>query len=60
MDADYARAALVGGSLSDMQAGRAAGVYVVGYANKPGKADRLKAAGADLVVTDMATLVTAL
>lgn len=41
------RSVLIGDSVTDVQAGKDAGVYVIGYANKPGKAERLAAAGAD-------------
>jgi hypothetical protein len=50
---------LVGDSLGDIEAAKAAGVHSVGYANKPGKADRFVAAGANIVVTRMADLVPA-
>ncbi|WP_410815531.1 Imm21 family immunity protein [Micromonospora sp. 050-3] len=49
-------AVLVGDSITDIAAARAAGVACVGYANKPGKAERLAAAGADAIVTDMTDL----
>ncbi|MGI5485558.1 HAD family hydrolase [Microtetraspora malaysiensis] len=58
--ADPARTVLVGDSLTDIEAAKAAGVLAVGYANNPGKADRFAAAGADLVVTRMLDLLTAL
>jgi HAD superfamily hydrolase (TIGR01509 family) len=45
---------MIGDSVSDIEAARAAVVSVVGYANKPGKGVRL--AGADAVVTSMAEL----
>jgi beta-phosphoglucomutase-like phosphatase (HAD superfamily) len=40
---------LVGDSVSDIEAARAAGVHTIGYANKPSKHDRLAAAGADAI-----------
>jgi phosphoglycolate phosphatase len=52
--------AFVGDSVSDMQAGRAACVIAVGYANKPGKRERLSAAGADIVVAAMDGLASEL
>lgn len=55
-----ARCTLVGDSTTDVQAARAAQVTAVGYANKPGKAERLTSAGVDLVVTGMGLLLTAL
>lgn len=47
---------LVGDSLSDIAAALAAAVPSIGYANKPGKAQRLSRAGADLVIDSMADL----
>ncbi|WP_219417713.1 HAD family hydrolase [Pseudonocardia nigra] len=44
-------AVLVGDSVTDVEASRAAGVACIGYANKPGKRDVL--AGADAVIEDM-------
>ncbi|MEU8422995.1 Imm21 family immunity protein [Micromonospora sp. NPDC048835] len=49
-------AVLVGDSTTDIAAARAAGVACIGYANRPGKAERLTAAGADAIVTDMSDL----
>ncbi|WP_084597901.1 Imm21 family immunity protein [Micromonospora chokoriensis] len=49
-------AVLVGDSIADIAAAKAAGVACIGYANKPGKAERLAAAGADAIVTDMTDL----
>ena len=43
-----------------MLAGRSAGVPVIGYANKPGKAELLTQAGADTVTTDLDEITTAL
>jgi beta-phosphoglucomutase-like phosphatase (HAD superfamily) len=48
----------IGDSLSDIEAARTAGVRSVGYANKPGKIAKFRAAGADAVIeaiTDLAT-----
>jgi HAD superfamily hydrolase (TIGR01549 family) len=50
---DPSRACFIGDSVSDIVAGRAAKVMTIGYANKPGKEDRLHEAGADLVVTHL-------
>lgn len=47
---------LVGDSPSDMEAGRRAGVPTIGFANKPGKENRLIAAGARFVVRHLAEL----
>ena len=53
-------AALVGDSTSDVQAGATAGVAVIGHANKPGKRERLIAAGATAVIDAMDELADAL
>lgn len=47
---DASRACFIGDSVTDIEAGRTAGVMTIGYANKPGKASRLGEAGADVVV----------
>ncbi|WP_127505069.1 HAD family hydrolase [Actinoplanes solisilvae] len=49
-------ATFIGDSVSDVVAGRAAGVRTIGYANKPGKRDRLTDAGADIVIESMQDL----
>jgi phosphoglycolate phosphatase len=51
--------ALVGDSPSDIAAAQHAGISNVGYANKPGKRDRLSDAGADIVIDDMQALAHA-
>ena len=51
-------AVMVGDSIADVAAARAAGVPVIGYANRDGKDTRLAGAGADIIVTDMAALAT--
>jgi len=53
-------AVLIGDSTTDVDSARAAGVPCVGYANKPGKRQRLTLAGADALVTTMAELVASL
>ncbi len=60
LDAHPAECAFVGDSTSDMLAGRLAGVPVIGYANKPGKAGLLRQAGADAVTTGLDEITTAL
>jgi HAD superfamily hydrolase (TIGR01509 family) len=60
LDSDPATCAFVGDSASDIQSAQAAGTYSVGYANKPGKVERLHRAGADVVVTTMTELQAAL
>jgi HAD superfamily hydrolase (TIGR01509 family) len=52
--------AFVGDSVVDVVAGRLAGVAVIGFANKPGKANALTEAGADAVVTRLSEISTAL
>ncbi|GAA2218135.1 hypothetical protein GCM10010429_49760 [Micromonospora olivasterospora] len=47
------RCLLVGDSLSDIDGARAAGVRVVGYANRPAKVETFRSAGADVVITGM-------
>jgi HAD superfamily hydrolase (TIGR01509 family) len=55
-----ATCALVGDSISDIQAARAAGTASIGFANKPGKIERLQDVAADAIVTSMAQLHDAL
>lgn len=50
----------VGDQTTDVDAGRAAGVRTIGYANKPGKVEALSAAGADVILTSMLDLADAL
>ncbi|WP_166802841.1 HAD family hydrolase [Streptomyces sp. ICN441] len=50
-------AVFVGDSVTDIEAARAAGTMSIGYANKPGKAERLGQAGATVVIEDMAELI---
>ncbi|MFD9564790.1 HAD family hydrolase [Streptomyces sp. NPDC059994] len=52
--------ALVGDSVSDVEAANAAAARSIGYANRPGKALALAEAGANAVIDDMATLADAL
>ena len=59
LDADPPSAVLVGDSVRDIEAGRAAGTAIIGYANKPGKRQRLVDAGADAVVDNMTELADA-
>lgn len=60
LQATPAECVLVGDSVSDIVAAHAADVRVIGYANKPGKNERLAQAGADAIVTRLANLVDAL
>ncbi|WP_173057293.1 HAD family hydrolase [Phytohabitans houttuyneae] len=57
---DPAQCVLIGDSLTDIDGGRAAGVPVIGYANRPWKIDRFAVAGADVVVTSMGEVADAL
>ncbi|MEU9505416.1 HAD family phosphatase [Micromonospora sp. NPDC048170] len=50
------RCVLVGDSLSDIEGARAAGVGVIGYANRPPKVERFRAAGADAVIASMSEI----
>jgi HAD superfamily hydrolase (TIGR01509 family) len=52
--------AFIGDSITDIEAGRAAGIPTIGYANKPGKRKRLTDAGADIVIDSMHDLANAL
>lgn len=45
---------------SDVEGSRAAGMPVIGYANKPGKASRLENVGAEAIITSMGELAAAL
>jgi phosphoglycolate phosphatase len=49
-------AVMIGDSETDIVSARAAGVPSIGYANKPGKEQRLYRAGADAIVTTMRDL----
>ncbi len=60
LHAQPADALFIGDSVTDVEAGQAAGTPTIGYANKPGKHQRLTAAGADTVIDTMQPLVKAL
>ncbi|GAA4568130.1 hypothetical protein GCM10023176_21930 [Micromonospora coerulea] len=60
LNARPSAAVLVGDSTTDIEAAHAAGVPCIRYANKPGRAERLAAAGADAIVTDMSHLAAVL
>ncbi|WP_328342784.1 HAD family hydrolase [Micromonospora sp. NBC_00421] len=55
-----ARCVLIGDSLSDIEGALAAGVQVIGYANRNRKVDAFRRAGADWVVTNMREVANAL
>jgi phosphoglycolate phosphatase len=57
LDIPAADAVFVGDSVTDVEAAAAAGVRSIGYANKPGKAERLIAAGAVALVDSMTELI---
>lgn len=59
LDANPRECMFVGDSSTDVIAGRLAGVPVLGYATKPGKADTLTRAQADAVTTDLADITAA-
>ncbi|MFD5564966.1 HAD family hydrolase [Kitasatospora griseola] len=50
----------VGDAVRDVEAGLAAGIGTIGYANKPGKRERLTGAGAVAVVDSMGAIAEAL
>nr|WP_065958819.1 HAD family hydrolase [Streptomyces sparsogenes] len=54
------RTVLVGDSVTDIEAARAAQARSIGFANKPGKRASLTEAGADAVVLDMRSIASAL
>ena len=60
LDASPSECTLVGDSQTDIHAAHRAGVQSISYINKPEKAARLAAAGADAQVDDMADLARAL
>jgi len=60
LDASPGRSVLIGDSISDIEGGKAAGVRVIGYANRPAKVEALRKAGADLVITSMGAIAEAL
>jgi beta-phosphoglucomutase-like phosphatase (HAD superfamily) len=60
LDAEHSECVLVGDSTTDVLAGHLAGVAVIGYADKPGKAQALADVQAAAVTTDLAEITTAL
>ncbi len=60
MGAPASRTILVGDSVSDIEAARAADIRSIGYANKPGKRSALAHAGADAVIESMDELAAVL
>lgn len=60
LDADNAECTFLGDTTSDVMAGHLAGVTVVGYANKPGKASALAQVRVAAVTTDLDEITDAL
>ncbi|MEU6946190.1 HAD hydrolase-like protein [Streptomyces sp. NPDC046316] len=60
MHMDVTNCTLIGDSLTDIQAAHAAGTTVIGYANKPHKADLFTEAQADAITDDMHAIANAL
>jgi phosphoglycolate phosphatase len=60
IQADSAMTALVGDSINDIEASRLAGISSIGYANKLGKYEQMRAAGAGASVTSLAKLALCL
>lgn len=60
LEADNADCTLIGDSTSDVMAGHLAGVAVIGYANKPGKAQALADVQAAATTDDLESITDAL
>jgi phosphoglycolate phosphatase len=60
LDANRLACALVGDSYTDIEAAHSAGVASIGYANKPGKRERMTQLGAGAILTSMADLAISL
>jgi phosphoglycolate phosphatase-like HAD superfamily hydrolase len=60
LGAEGIECAFVGDSMTDVLAGRLAGVAVIGFANKPKKTGALAHAGADAVTTQLTEITKAL
>ncbi|GAA0716718.1 hypothetical protein GCM10010199_18590 [Dactylosporangium roseum] len=60
LDVEPATCVLVGDSLFDIEGAQAAGVPVIAHANKPPKAQRFTDASADVVLTSMGDIASAL
>jgi phosphoglycolate phosphatase len=56
LNAEPGECTLVGDSVTDIDGARLASVQSIGYANKPGKQERLTAAGAGTIINSMADL----
>ncbi len=60
LDVEPDACTLIGDQTTDVRASRAIGAASIGYANKPGKADDLTAAGADAVIAHIDELTEAI
>jgi phosphoglycolate phosphatase-like HAD superfamily hydrolase len=60
LNAENAECAFIGDTTSDVMAGHLAGDAVIGYANKPGKAEALADAQAAAVTSDLGSITAAL
>lgn len=60
VDSSPADCVLIGDSLADIHGAQAAGLAVIGYANRPEKSDLFADAGADFIVNTMADVARAL
>jgi phosphoglycolate phosphatase len=56
LDAERDRCTLLGDSVTDIRAAHLASVQSIGYADKPGKRERLTAAGAGAIINSLADL----
>ena len=56
LNAEPGECTLVGDSVTDIEAARLANVQSIGYANKPGKRERLAIAGAGAIINSLADL----
>ena len=56
LDAEPGECALVGDSVTDVKAAQLANVQSIGYANEPGKRERLTEAGAGAIINSLADL----
>lgn len=60
LNADPTATALVGDSITDIEGAHLAGIASIGYANKPGKFERMSAARAEAVIATLADLALSL
>jgi beta-phosphoglucomutase-like phosphatase (HAD superfamily) len=60
IDADSHGCVLVGDTPADIVSAKSSGIRSIGYANKPGKREKLTALGADVVITTMEELASTL